>query len=199
METYERLNLVKQLVPDCTYRVDFGMLRMEAFIEQYQIDMDPPYQRDYVWDIHQKQKFVGALIQNPNSIPIFWFNWKNKSHTKGAEIVDGKQRMKALLEWGQGKFEAICPCEETFHVDQLDENSKRYASYMCTCKMHFVCLSPIEVMKFYLALNSGGTIHSSEDLSKVRLAIVEANLKAKREIIKSDSEKMTAVVDKDFC
>jgi hypothetical protein len=179
MQTYERFDMVKSLVPDCTYRVDFGMSRIKEFIEQYEVDMDPAYQRDYVWDINQKQKFVGALLQNPNSIPIFWFNWKSKRHTDGSEVVDGKQRMNALLEWGQGKFEAICPCEERFHVDQLDEISKRYVNYSCTCKMHFVCLSPIEVMRFYLALNSGGTIHSSEDLAKVRLAIVETNLKNK--------------------
>jgi hypothetical protein len=39
---------------------------------------------------------------------------------------------------------------------------------MTTLKMHFVQLSRADVLRFYLALNSGGTVHKAKDLDRVR-------------------------------
>ena len=36
---------------------------------------------------------------------------------------------------------------------------------------NFVELKPVEVMKFYLRLNSGGTVHKPKELDKVRRLI----------------------------
>jgi hypothetical protein len=89
-----RLRRVQRLTPDCTYRVDVAIATIPRFIEQYGVDLDPDYQRGYVWTLAQKQKFVGAVLQNHNGIPIFWFNTLGLKH---AQVVDGKQRLSAIL------------------------------------------------------------------------------------------------------
>ena len=174
MKFYKRLEKVQSYTPRCTYRVDWGVASIPRFIEQYNIDMDPDYQRDYIWTVDQKKAFVGAVIQNHNTIPIFWFNSEGPLENRNkVEVVDGKQRINAILGWLDNKYEAICPCGEVFWYKDIDEIGRRILGMATTLKMHFVQLSRKDVLKFYLALNSGGTIHNEKDLSKVRKMLEE--------------------------
>lgn len=160
-----RLRRVQRLAPDCTYRVDIAIAAIPRFIEQYGIDMDPDFQRGYVWTTQQKQKFVGAVLQNNNGIPIFWYNTLSLGK---AEVVDGKQRLSAILGWIDGKYDAVCPCGERFAFADQDDIGGRNLDMMTTLKMHFVQLPRPDVLRFYLALNSGGTVHKAKDLDRVR-------------------------------
>jgi hypothetical protein len=90
------------------------------------------------------------------------------TNLNSAQVVDGKQRINAILGWLEGHYEAICPCGETFWFNQADEITRRGLGLMTTLKMHFVTLRKIDVLKFYLSLNSGGTVHAAADLDKVR-------------------------------
>lgn len=159
-----RLRRVQRLMPDCTYRVDFAIAAIPRFLEQYGVNMDPDYQRGYVWTKTQKQKFVGAVLQNHNSIPIFWFNTLDSGKS---EVIDGKQRLSAILGWLNNKYDAICPCGESFRFDEADEIARRGLDMMITLKMHFVKLPRLDVLRFYLSLNSGGTVHKPRDLERV--------------------------------
>ncbi len=165
---HQRLRRVQLLTPDCTYRVDYAIAAIPRFLEQYSVDMDPDYQRGYVWTKKQKQAFVGAVLQNHHAIPIFWFNTLDIGKS---EVVDGKQRLNAILGWLDNRYEEICPCGETFWYRDADVIAKRSLNMMVTLKMHFVQLSRLDVMKFYLSLNSGGTVHKPKDLNKVRKMI----------------------------
>lgn len=167
---HKRLCRVQNLTPECNYRVDVAIASVPHFLEQYGVNLDPDYQRGYVWTKLQKQKFVGAVLQNNASIPIFWFNTLD---IKSAEVVDGKQRLNAIMGWLNHEYEAICPCGETFWYGAADVIAHRNLDMMTTLKMHFVKLPRLEVLKFYLSLNSGGTVHKPKDLDKVR-ALIQA-------------------------
>lgn len=170
---HERLWAVQGLTPDCTYKINFGLASIPNFLEQYEIDMDPDYQRGYVWTSEQKQLFVGAAIQNHNAIPPFWFNWYGEKHVSHSEVVDGKQRLNAVLGWLDNQFDAICPCGERFWWHDVDEIGKRGLSMNTIFYMQFTQLDRLGVLKHYLSLNAGGTIHSPKDLDKVRDMIKE--------------------------
>lgn len=176
---HERLRAVQRLYPDTRYRVDVGMLGLPRFIEQFRVDLDPDYQRGYVWTLKQKKEFVGSVLQSCQSIPIFWFNWKESQLHGPSEVVDGKQRINAILGWIRGDYEAVCPCGEVFHSSDIDEIGRRNLDMMTTLKMHFVQLDRLGVLRFYLSLNSGGTVHKKKDLTKVqRLIEEETNVQA---------------------
>ena len=169
----ERLKKVQRLTPDCTYRVDYGLLHIPRFIEQYGVDLDPDYQRHYCWTKTQKKLFVGAAIQNHNAIPIFWFNFGPKGSSEArSEVVDGKQRLNAILEWLDNKFPAVCPCGESFWARDIDEYGERNLGMYTTLRMHFVKLSRPDVLNFYINLNSGGTVHSKMEIERVRALLV---------------------------
>ena len=74
------------------------------YISENQLDLNPPYQRDYVWTIEQKQSFVKALIQGQTTIkPTYLYN--NCSVNEPMyEVLDGKQRINAVLSYMKHEF-----------------------------------------------------------------------------------------------
>jgi len=160
---------IQSSVPRCCYQVDIGLGRLKTNLEQYNINLDPDYQRNYVWSGLQKSKFVGALIENHKAIPPFWFN-RTKDFAS-SEVVDGKQRIEACLTWLKDDIPAICPCEKVVWYSDLDEVDHRGINNSITLRWNFVELPRVEVMEFYLRLNAGGTVHTEDDLNKVRMKI----------------------------
>ncbi len=166
------LREIQENVPDCTYHVNIGIGWLKKAIKQYSVNIDPPYQRGYIWTEEQEKKFVGACLENYNTIPPFWFNWKNKKFERDScEVVDGKQRIKASLRWLDCEIPAVCPCGTIVWYEELDEIDLRGISTGVMFDWNFVELNRIEVMQFYLRLNCGGTIHTEEDLNRVRKLI----------------------------
>lgn len=160
---------IQAQVPDCTYHVHTGVGNIFDSLDQFGVNLDPVYQRGHVWTTEQERLFVGAMLENPKAIPPFWFNWIHKDfHRSNSEIVDGKQRINALCKWLKGKIKAKCPCGIEVHYSELTEIDHRNLSIGVMMSWSFVELDQKEVMKFYLRLNSGGTIHTPKELDKVR-------------------------------
>lgn len=160
------LREVQNSVPPCVYRVDIPLKTLRQNLDLYTVNLDPYYQRGYVWNLEQSEKFVGALLASNRQIPPIWLNWTNKRAS--CEVVDGKQRMNACLKWLNGEIVAKCPCGEKFWYKDVEKDIT-----FLTINWLFVELDEIEVMRFYLRLNAGGTVHSNLDLMRVELFIQE--------------------------
>lgn len=52
------LREIQNLIPDCTYHVDIGIGSIKEALIQYNINLNPVYQRDYVWTEEQDRKSV---------------------------------------------------------------------------------------------------------------------------------------------
>lgn len=165
-----KLDYIQSRVPTCSNHVNVGIKRLRNHIELYDVNCDPDYQRDHVWTDIQAEKFVGALLENPESIPPMWINvCKDLS----SELVDGKQRVHSILRWLDGEIPARCPMGEVVWIHELDEVDLRALSTNVTLSWKFVELDRKGVIDFYLRLNSGGTIHSEEELDRVRKLLEE--------------------------
>lgn len=163
---HKRLLRVQRITPDLNYRVDYGLSAVPRFLEQYNVDLDPDYQRGLVWTKLQKRRFVGFVIQNHSASPIFWFNWTNNN--QASQVVDGKQRINAILGWLDGKYDALCPCGERFWYSDRDEIADRGYEMSITLKMHLVSLDRASLLRFYIGLNSGGVVHDPKEISRVK-------------------------------
>jgi hypothetical protein len=91
-----------------------------------------------------------------------------------SEVVDGKQRITALRRWLKGEIIAHAPCGISVWHKDIGEVDQRNLDMMTTMQWKFVGLSRVEVMKYYLRLNSGGTVHSKKELDRVRKLIEDA-------------------------
>lgn len=161
------LQQAQKNVPHCDYHVDIPLSDLPHCIKQYDMNIDPEYQRGHVWTPDQQSKFMGSLLEHHKSIPDFWINWPSRHHGH-SEVVDGKQRITACLDFLNGKFKAQCPCGIKIHYDDLTEIDIRSMMTSCSLSFNFVTLAPKAVMQFYVRLNGGGTIHTSAEIERVK-------------------------------
>jgi len=153
--------------PRCYYNVHVELSYLPEQIAHYQqaygFTMDPEYQRDHVWTDEQRERYVEHILmggETAREILINCYNFDNRRHTGRtgpAEVLDGKQRLTALLMFLDGKlrafgkyaheFEGRCRANIIWRVVDLDE---------------------LEVMRMYVMLNAGGTVHSSDEIQRVR-------------------------------
>lgn len=138
------------------------------------VDMDPAYQRGHVWEPAQESAFVGYLLKGGKAGPI-WVNRYEDATTGGANwfdlpvtIIDGKQRLTALIHWTQGEIPATLNGKDIWYKD-LSIIDRRMLPHLDVC---YVNMTENDQMRLYLNLNSG-IAHTTDELDRVRGLLAE--------------------------
>lgn len=124
-------------------------------------DMEPFYQRDYIWTTEQKIAYVEYQLKGGFSgRDIFWNcpTWMNFKKTGNIiQLVDGKQRINAVTEFLNDKIPAFgikySEFEDKMHP--LDPSFIFHVNNLQTER---------EVVEWYVGMNTGGSIHTEKDL-----------------------------------
>lgn len=149
--------------------IDWPIEYIEEDIERQNIRLDVDYQRGHVWTREQQERFVGYLLQGGPSPPIY-INCINYEEEGYKEVVDGKQRISAVLEWLRGNISAtLNDGRQIRHSDFTD-----HGLYPITLPLRRVFLNRKETLEFYILLNSAGTIHESSEIERVRTLLRDA-------------------------
>ncbi len=131
------------------------------------INIHPDYQRPLVWSLEQKQKYLafylkGGMYTEKGQPLIFNFNMNMHNNGKGLnrgdfELIDGQQRLNAIIEFMNGEFYTIIDGEEIWYKD---------VSYMpFNIKYKRLELSTVsDVINYYIDLNDAGEIHTVNDI-----------------------------------
>jgi hypothetical protein len=140
---------------------------IKRYVEVYNLDIDPDFQRGYVWTTEQKIKFVEYGLKGGKSGMNILLNcpdW-NRGGVDGLVLVDGKQRINAVLSFINNEFPVFGDHYFRDFSDQMDIVRSRFYFHINDLRTRE------EVLQWYLDLNSGGTVHTEEDLDKVRKLI----------------------------
>lgn len=94
----------KQIYPLEKIRIEKG--RMSLFEikrrqERGDIQLSPEFQREDVWNYKQKSELIESVLMGI-PIPVFYFFENKEGKT---QIVDGRQRITAFVDFMNGKFE----------------------------------------------------------------------------------------------
>ncbi len=165
---------IKPYTRDAGYYVDVPLDRLEAnlqrYVEKYGCNLDPDFQRPHVWTDEQQIRYVEHLLRGGRTGRDILFNcvgW-TRGDIKDFVLVDGKQRLHALIRFlhdeipvfGHKRSEITGFMRShhgvKFHVNDLDTRA--------------------EVLRWYLDFNTGGTVHTPEEIARVR-ALLEAETK----------------------
>ena len=68
------------------------------------LDLDPPYQRRSVWNKGFKQFFIDTVLRDFPCPPIFVNMEVTASGASLYHVIDGKQRLLAILDFLEDKF-----------------------------------------------------------------------------------------------
>jgi uncharacterized protein with ParB-like and HNH nuclease domain len=130
------------------------------------LDMNPPYQRDYVWSLEQKQQLIDSIF---NIVPIGVFVYNRNRYDCGKElytVIDGKQRINALTEYVENRFQYKGKYFNDLHP--RDQNCiENYGILKATCE-EFTLKEQMEV---FVKINSTGVIQNVDHLKHVQSMI----------------------------
>jgi hypothetical protein len=140
---------------------------VEKQIDDLKLDLNPDFQRGYVWSDIQKTNYVEYALRGGISGHDLYFNCAGWMHDfRGPFVlVDGKQRLSAVLGFLNNQVtvfgghlykdfeDKLGSLEPGFNVNINDLSTRK------------------EVLQWYIDLNSGGTVHTDEELKKVRKLI----------------------------
>jgi len=129
------------------------------------LDLEPDFQRAHVWNEAQQSSYVEWILKGGESGKELLFNctgWSG-SYEGPYVLVDGLQRLTAVRKFMRNELKAF--------GHTLEELGGVKAMRMTRCDFLWRVASldtRAEVLQWYLQVNSGGVVHTSDELDRVR-------------------------------
>jgi len=164
---------IPQMTPSAgLYAVDVGWNYLAKYyysqVMDYGLDVNPNFQRGNVWTEAQKTRFVEYILSGGKSGKDIYTNcptWQgfvDKNDPKcWYVLVDGKQRIDAVIGYLSNEIKAF----GHYHREYTDG----FDIMQCRFRWHVNELKTInDVYSWYIDLNAGGTVHSEDEIERVR-------------------------------
>lgn len=132
-------------------------------------NLSPDYQRADVWTHSQRCRFIGFLLENGRGPLVFM--QETQDGIGPYEVIDGKQRLTSCMMFIDGDIPAELSDGRLVWWKDFNEVDRRIVP---SIKCGIVRLQDkASVLRFYLKLNRGGTVHTDEELDRVRSMLKE--------------------------
>lgn len=162
-----RLRDIPQFTRDGGYQVNQPWNSLEDWLvsqnEEIGIDLNPDYQRGHVWSEIQQRRFVEFCLQGGKGSDTIRFNcvgWM-QDFRGPFELVDGKQRLEAIRKFMRNELLVF--------GRTLDQYEGRFPWSSHTLLVRINDLpTRREVLQWYLDINTGGVVHTEEEISNVK-------------------------------
>jgi len=163
-----RFEDVPQFTRDAPYAVDVGWDYLKDHLESHgagnELDLDPDFQRGHVWSEDKRIAFVEFVLRGGTSARNLYFNCPGFAHGRLGNyvLVDGKQRLQAALDFLDDKIKVFGGHVRSEFIDRLDIMTVRFRWNVNDLKTR------AELLQWYLDLNTGGVVHTSDEINKVK-------------------------------
>jgi uncharacterized protein with ParB-like and HNH nuclease domain len=145
--------------------------------DYYKLQLNPDFQRGHVWTEQQQIKYIEYLLRGGKSARIIYFNkpsWQSKMHIENGYddfvCVDGLQRLTAVMKFMDNKLKVFGFYLNEFE-DKLPPTEPDLLFNINDLKTRK------EVLRWYIEFNSGGTVHTEEEIMKVKRLLFEEESK----------------------
>jgi hypothetical protein len=166
---YTKYNDIPQYIQHGSYEIDVSPDRLIVNVEEWQRDqglqLDPDFQRGHVWSEAQQIAYIEFFLRGGKTARVLYFNFPSWHHRQTTDyndfvIVDGKQRYEAWRRFFANEIKAF----GTYAKDYKDS-----MRIMKTMKVNINDLqTKAEVLQWYIDFNSGGVVHTDEEIGRVK-------------------------------
>ena len=170
----------------CSYPWETIQQMVEGRHSAERLDLSPDYQRGAVWTRQQQREFVGFLLDGGECPKIVIQRYESGQNAPAgheddyfqlpAEVIDGQQRLRALCAWLRGEIDALTPEGDALWFRDTNEIDRRGLMLV----LHYVDLPRIERLRYYIKLNRGGTVHTEQEIARVRALLAAEEKGANR-------------------
>lgn len=159
---------IQQYTSDGNYninmRFDFLMTWLKEEIEQYGLQLNPDFQRGHVWTENQQIKYIEHILKGGKTGKVIYFNhtgW-NKDYKGDYVCVDGLQRLTAIQRFMNNEIKVF-----GIYLDEFEDKKIMLRKIDVIINVNDL-KTRAEVLKWYIEFNSGGTIHTEEEINRVK-------------------------------
>lgn len=162
---------IPKLTQEGNYAVNIPLhdllLNIDRYITQYDLQLNPDFQRGNVWTELQQIAYIEYLLRGGTAARTFYFNhagWMN-TFVGDFVLVDGLQRITAIMRFLKNEIK-VFGC---YHdgIDGLPRTSLDVVFNINNLKTRK------EVLQWYIDFNTGGTVHTDEEITKVRELLIQ--------------------------
>ncbi|MBG9693264.1 hypothetical protein ABD91_21240 [Lysinibacillus sphaericus] len=171
-----RFSEIEPFIRDGSYEIDVFLdtleLTLDGFRKTYNLELNPDFQRSVVWTEQQQIDYLEFFFRGGRTARTIYFNSPAFGTGERGDLdetilcVDGLQRITSFLRFINNEI----PIFGTYYRDFKD-------SPRITQKLTFninALKYRSEVLEWYLKFNSGGTVHTQEELERVRILLEES-------------------------
>lgn len=165
--TDHKENLNKRL-ENRVFNISFHNSQVGSLLTNYfsfGVDMEPEYQRGVVWELSDKQKLIESIFEGIE-IGKFVFIHLGYGREGGPmyEILDGKQRLTAIVEFVTDRFQY----KGKYFSELSHEDQSYFESFSITMGETREIMTLEQKAQYFLRLNVSGVQQDEEHLDRVR-------------------------------
>lgn len=146
---------------------------IERDIEETGLNLDPDFQRAHVWNETQQKRYVEFVLRGGHSSRELLFNcpgWQTFGKLGKYVLVDGKQRLEAVRKFMRNELSIF---DNGMLKNKHPLFLKDFDGHPDIISANFLwsvndLKTRAEVLQWYLDLNSGGVVHSKDEIEKVK-------------------------------
>ena len=145
-------------------KINFSNATIESLIFKvlhFGVDFDPKYQRDLVWTDEDREALLDSVFHNID-IGKFAFIHLGYDGHYGYQILDGKQRLTALLDFYLNKY----PYKGKYYNDLSKRDKIWFRNRVVACG-EMQEANQEQILKYFLMLNTTGKTVDKQHLDKV--------------------------------
>jgi hypothetical protein len=159
-----------------SYIVNSSWDRLEKLITEKEVNtlaplnLNPDFQRGHVWDEIHQIKYVEYKLRGGQGSNMLLFNcpgWMDDFRGPYV-LVDGKQRIEAVRKFLRNELVVF----NQYKIFDFEDELGMSPDFLW-------CINNLEtrkeVLQWYLEINTGGVVHTEEELNKVRILLEKEN------------------------
>jgi uncharacterized protein with ParB-like and HNH nuclease domain len=150
------------------YHVDVSWNYITEWLKSNKVNMNPDFQRNYVWSQKQKIQYLEWILRGGNSGKELYFNHPNwfKSFKGEMVIVDGKQRIESVLGFLNNKIKVYGYYYKQYE-DKLNMLIAGFSINVADLE------NRSDVLQWYIDMNTGGTCHTDKEINHVKKLLLD--------------------------
>ncbi|UIW12636.1 MAG: hypothetical protein [Enterobacter phage ENC19] len=131
------------------------------------LDLNPSYQRPYVWTQKEQDAFLTTLISGfpCGIIAIAVDSQFNETHW--VEVIDGKQRLTTIIKVYEGEIGIPMPDGSRLFWDEMPRHEQRAFENISLPALGLDECTKKDRLEFFIKLNFAGVPQSQEHMNRV--------------------------------
>jgi hypothetical protein len=170
---YKDIPVISRPVFRATYSWDFILEQWVNVRGDMKVELQPDFQRGYVWTQEQQISYIENMLKGHSAGREVFFNHPTWGTFENAteypiQCVDGQQRIGAVVEFMENRLPIFGGHYFKDIGGRLPVGDRAFI-YVNVNNLK----NKKDVLQWYIDLNAGGTVHTSEEIERVRRLMEE--------------------------